>query len=391
MEQRDRKLFNISLKVSVVATALWSGILAVLLSDIINYYTLEGTEEGLMGSMVSTGALIALLTTIFLQGRLKKPQIIIWGGFLASAILIVQGISMPFMLFLLACFTMGFGHGAVDSSQSAFLADLNKGDTARHMGALHGIFGIGGMLTPILLHRLLQHFEWRTIYIIAGLICFVLVAQFAMVTRYMGPRVSVAGRREPKLTLSGLREFFGRTDSVYVLLSIFFGAAAQSGIIIWTIRYVSVFLVSPEIAAICLSIFWITTTISRFGSPMLPMQPSLIVALGAFIAAVAWTIAVLLNHPLGMCVASGIAGLVSGSCIPMMLSEGAAINPEKTGFSTSILMICKTIGQIISPIVVAFVMSLGSMRTGMYVTSILFVLNGIFAALMIRKPAIPRQ
>jgi len=391
MKGRDKKIFNISLKVSVLATALWSGIVAVLLSDIISQYALVGTQEGLMGSMISTGALIALLATIFLQGRLKKTQIIIWGGFLASAVLIIQGIPMPFILFLLACFTMGFGHGAVDSSQSAFLADLNQGDTARHMGALHGIFGIGGMLTPILLHRLLQHFEWRTIYIIAGMICFVLVAQFAVVTRYMGPKVSVASRREPKLTLAGAREFFGSADSVYVLLSIFFGAAAQSGIIIWTIRYVSVSMGSPEIAAICLSIFWITTTISRFGSPMLPMQPSRIVTFGAFIAAVTWAVALLINHPLGMCAASGIAGLVSGSCIPMMLSEGAAINPEKTGFSTSILMICKTIGQIVSPIIVAFVMSLGSMRTGMYVTSVLFVLNGIFAGLMIRKPIIPQK
>ena len=386
MEQRDLKIFNISLKVSVVATALWSGILAVLLNDIISHYSLEGTREGLMGSMISTGALIALLTTIFLQGRLKKTQIIVLGGFMASIVLITQGIPMPFALFLVACFGMGFGHGAVDSSQSAFLADLNRGDTARHMGALHGIFGIGGVMTPILLHALLKQFEWRTIYIIAGVVCLILIAQFAVVTRSMRPRVSVASRREPRLTLEGVREFFGSRNSVLVLLSIFFGAAAQSGIIIWTIRYVSVSLASPETAAICLSIFWITTTISRFGSPMLPLPPSRIVAIGAFASAVVWAGALWINHPLGMCVASGITGLISGSCIPMMLSEGAAVNPEKTGFSTSILMICKTIGQIVSPIVVAFVMSLGSMRTGMYVTSVFFGINGIFAALMIHRP-----
>jgi len=91
----------------------------------------------------------------------------------------------------------------------------------------------------------------------------------------------------------------------------------------------------------------------------------------------------MINQSLGICIACGITGLVSGSCIPMSLSEGAAINPEKTGFSTSILMIFKTIGQILSPIAVAFVMSLGSMQTGMYVTSIFFVINGIFAILMI--------
>lgn len=384
MQERDRKIYNISLKLSVVATALWSGILAVLLNDIIDQYSLVGTREGLMSSMISIGALLALLATIVYQGRFKKTQIIIVGGILASAVLITQGIPMAFAMFLLACFMMGFGHGAVDSCQSAFLADLNPGNTAKHMGALHGIFGIGGVLTPILLHELLKHFQWRAIYVMAGAVCLILIIQFAVVTRYMRPKVSIASRKESKLTWTGMREFFGSKNSYFLLLSIFFGAAAQSGIIVWTIRYVSVSLASPGIAAICLAIFWITTTVSRFASPLLPYQPSQIVALGAFISAVVWAVALIVNQPAVMCVATGIAGLVSGSCIPMTLSEGAAINPEKTGFSTSILMILKTVGQILSPIIVAFIMSLGSMRTGMYATSVFFIINGIFAALMIR-------
>ena len=374
---------------SVVATALWSGTLAVLLSDIINNYSLTGTNEGLMSSMISIGALAALIITILFQSRFKKPYIIIACGFLTTAMLMTKGITMPFVLFLLICFMEGFGHGAVDSTQSAFLADLNHGKTAKHMGALHGIFGIGGVLTPIILHALLKEYQWRTIYIIVGVVCFILIAQFALVTRYMKTRVSVTNRIEPKLTVAGIKEFFGNRYSVFLLFCIFFGAAAQSGIIVWTIRYASVSLNSPEIAAVCLSIFWITTTISRFCSPLLPVRPSVLLAFGAFISAITWTAALVVNQPLGMCVATGITGLVSGSCIPLTLSEGAITNPEKTGFSTNILMTLKTIGQILSPIIVAFVMSLGSMQTGMYMTSAFFVINGIFAVLMIRKRQSP--
>ncbi len=370
---------------SVVATALWSGTLAVLLSDIISTYSLTGTNEGLMSSMISIGALAALIFTIFFQGKIKKPYIIIACGFLTTAMLLTKGIPMPFIMFLMICFFEGFGHGAVDSTQSAFLADLNHGKTSKHMGALHGIFGIGGVLTPIILHALLKSFQWRSIYVIVGVVCFILIAQFAVVTRHIRGRVSVANRVEPKLTLAGIKDFFSNRYSVFLLLCIFFGAAAQSGIIVWTIRYVSVSLNSPEIAAICLSIFWIATTVSRFGSPLLPVRPSILLALGAFISAVTWAVALIINQPLGMCVATGITGLVSGSCIPLSLSEGAIMNPEKTGFSTNILMTLKTVGQILSPIIVAFVMSLGTMQTGMFVTSVFFVINGVFAALMIRK------
>ena len=385
MSPKDLKIYNASLKLSVVATALWSGILAVLLSDIIESYSLSGTREGLMSSMISIGALVALIATILCQGKFKKTQIIIVGGFLASATLLAKSIPMPFTMFLIACFVMGFGHGTADSCQSSFLADLNPGNTSRHMGFLHGIFGIGGVLTPILLQRLLKQFEWRTIYGIVGVACMLLIAQFAFVTHHMKTRVSVASRIEPRLTPADVKAFFRNKFYVYLLCCIIFGAAAQSGIIVWTIRYVFVTFNNPEIAAVCLSVFWIATTISRFCAPLLPLQTSQIMAWGAFISAATWAVALAINLPLAMCIACGITGLASGSCIPMSLSEGAAINPEETGFSTSILMIFKTIAQILSPIIVAFVMSLNDMRTGMVTASVFFAVNGVFAALMIRR------
>lgn len=385
MSERNLKIYNASLKISVVAAALWIGTLAVLLSDIIDSYSLTGTREGLMSSMISIGALAALLALIIFQGKYKKSQVIILCGILASVMLIVKGIPMPFTMFLLACFMMGFGHGAVDSCQSAFLADLNPGNTARHMGALHGLFGVGGVLTPVVLHELLKSFDWRSIYVIAGIVCLILIAQFAAVTRYMKSRISVATHIEPKLTLAGIKGFFGNRYSFFLVFCIFFGAAAQSGIIVWTIRYVSISLGSPETAALCLSVFWVSSTVSRFFCPMLKLAPSQILAYGAFGSAVIWTAALIINQPLGILAACAITGLASGSCIPMTLSEGAEMNAENTGFSTSILMMFKTIAQILSPIIVAFIMSVSSMTTAMYMTSLFFVINGLFAALMIRR------
>lgn len=391
MPNKDIKIYNASLKLSYIATAIWSGTLAVLLSDIINSYSLTGTREGLMSSMISMGALAALFAFIAVQGRLKKPQIITVCGFLASIMLMIKGIPMPFTLFLIACFLMGFGHGAVDSYQSSFVADLNPGNMAKHIGSLHGIFGIGGILTPIVLQRLLTRFDWRTIYVMVGIACMVLIAQFAVVAHYMKSRVSVASRIEPKLTVAGIRKFFGERRNVFLLFCIFFGAAAQSGIIVWTIRYVSVSFGNPEIAAICLFAFWITSTVSRFYAPHLPLQPSQVLAGGAFVSALIWAAALTINLPLAILIACGLTGLMSGCCISMALGEGAAIDPNKAGFSTNILMIFKTIGQVLSPIIVAFTMSLKNMQTGMFVTSVFFVINGVFAALMIRRKGAPSQ
>ena len=386
--QREIRIYNLSLKLSILAVALCMGTLAVLLSDIIDTYTLAATQEGLMSSMISAGAFIALITLVLLQGRFKKPSIIIFCGFLAAAMSAVMGIIMPFTVFLICCLFMGFNSGAMDSYLSAFLADLNQAETAKHMGSLHGIFGLGSIVTPIFLHALLERYDWRVIYYVVGGLSFLIVAQFAIVTAVIGPKVRVAERKESKLTLSGLKAFFSEPYMILTLGSIFFGAAAQSGVIIWTIRYVSVFLQNPELAPICLSAFWVTSTISRFGAPQLPLKPNQILAYGALIAGVAWGAALLIDTPWAICIACAIAGLAAGPCIPMSLSEGASVNLQGTGMATSILMIFKTIAQILSPIILALIMSLSSMQTGMFATCIFFFANFVVGFLMIQKKKI---
>jgi MFS family permease len=371
--------------VSVISTAICSGILVVLLNDIITCYQIKGTQEGLMSSMISVGSLTALFTTIFLQGRFKKANFIIVSGLLATVMMIIQGIPMSFPMFLAAGLLMGYGNGGMDSCQSSFLADLNKEDTPRHMGAMHGIFGIGGVLTPIILKTMLRYYHWRTVYMIVGMVCLLLVVQFAIVTNYLKLRVSVVGKIEPKFSVMGIKKFIANKYTILLLLSLLFGAAAQSGMIVWTIRYVSLYLNSPELAGFCLSVYWIASTVSRFCSPMMPWKPYQFLTFGAITSAIIWALALVINLPIVIFVACILVGLASGSCIPMSLSEGVAINPEQTGISTSMLMIFKSFGQILSPIVVAFMSSMYDMRVGMLITAIFFGINGIFGILMIRE------
>ena len=385
MQKKYLSAYNISLKASIVATALWIGIMAVFLTDIINNYQLLVNQEGLMNSMFSVGALIALVANISLQARFKKSAIIVVFGFIAAGSLLLQGIPMSFMFFLGSCLLMGFGSGAADSCQSALLADLNPEDTAKQMGSLHGIFGVGGVLTPIFLSELAKHFHWRQVYVMTGLIACAFILQFAVVSTRMNKKMTVSEHIEPKLSLADFREALKNKSFVFVLMCIFFGGAAQSGIIVWIIRYVSEFLQNPGIAALCLSVFWVATTLSRFSAPLLPFSPAQVVGVGAILAALVWAAAISLGNSVLICIACGIVGLFTGSCIPMTVSVGAAIFPKATGFSTSMLMIFKTIAQTLSPIMVAFAMESTTTRTGMYLTSIFFILNGLFGLLLVEK------
>lgn len=372
----NNKQYSISLMISAFSTAMATGILSILLNEIIDTFQVSGTKEGLMSSMVSLGSLISLCVIVLLQKKFSKAYLIIGLGLLTIITLLLQGLAGSYIIFLALCFILGFGNGGTDTCQSSFLADLNPSQTSKYMGMLHGLFGLASIVSPLFLRSLLKHNSYRTVYIITGLVSLVFMAQFIFFT-FKNKKTIAEMKPVNKKSSKDISSFFKGKYNIVLLLFIFFGAAAQSGVITWVIRYVSTDLNENTIATVCLSAYWIFATISRFFSPSLPFKPYTIIAGGALISAIAWATAIMSGSSVLICVACGLVGLTSGSCIPMVLSEGANNNRENTGFSTSILMILKTTAQILSPVFIAFFMSITSMKSGMLITATFFLADAI--------------
>ena len=204
---QKKKLYLTSLMVSVVATAIGSGAMGVMLSSIIDAYDLQTAQEGYMSSCISAGALAALLGGILLRGRVSKPAFIFWGGTLMSVMLLLKGTAIPFGVFLAVCTAMGLGMGVMDSFQSAFLADLIPERSAQGLGVLHGIFGVGGFALPLALHRLLAGHGWRQVYVMIGLVCLALMLQFGLASRKMAHDRLFAVKLETSGNFSQIRNF----------------------------------------------------------------------------------------------------------------------------------------------------------------------------------------
>lgn len=379
-----KKLYILSLMLSVVATAIGSGIMGVLLNEIVRGYSLEVFQEGFMSSCISAGALFALFTGIVLRGRIHKYQFISWGGLLMSAMLLLKSIPVSFSTFLALCFVMGIGMGVMDSFQTAFLADLLPENTAKGLGMLHGIFGVGGFALPLILHRLLGSFSWRSIFRMLGIFCLVLIVQFILSTEWMKKEKLIPNKLEKTSGLAQIKNFGKDSYFLVLLVCMFLGAASQNGILVWTVRYVSASLGSLEIAPVCLSIFWIASTVSRIFAPYLPFLPMQIIATGGVISGIAWGLGIWSETPYGVLGACAAAGLASGCCMPMLLNEGAVFNRNNTGLTTSVLMIVKTAGQILCPIFISHLKAAGGVEISMLMIAVLFVADGIAAWAMLR-------
>ncbi len=164
----------------------------------------------------------------------------------------------------------------------------------------------------------------------------------------------------------------------------FLGAAGQNGILVWTVRYVSITLSDQYLAPVCLSLFWIATSVSRIFSPRLPFSSLGILAVGSVLSGIGWGIGVFSNTSPGICIACVAAGMTSGCCIPLLLGIGAEFSRKDTGLVTSMLMFVKTAGQIICPVVIAYIQSIGGLRNAVYMIAPVFIADGSIAFILNR-------
>ena len=86
--------YKVSLLLSVVATALASGMVGNVLSHIVQEYALTNYQNGFVSSCISFGSLAALILGSSLRNRVSKAAFISAGGLLMAVTLILQGLDV---------------------------------------------------------------------------------------------------------------------------------------------------------------------------------------------------------------------------------------------------------------------------------------------------------
>lgn len=138
--------------------------------------------------------------------------------------------SASWPMFLVASGLLGIGGGFVDSSTNTYVA-IRRG--TRAMGAIHGVFGIGAVMGPLLATGLLQGgFSWRVAYGVLALAQTVFVAALWFSARGFG------GRSELNQRMVGAG--FWRTPTVMWSLFVFFVyAGIGMGAGVWAFTYLT--------------------------------------------------------------------------------------------------------------------------------------------------------
>jgi MFS family permease len=339
---------------------------AILINEVVDAFSLQGTDEGLMGSLTSLGFMIALFITILVQGRVKKITILIAAPAVQALMLFFSGFSPTFILFCIGCTFIGFSGGFIDSTANSAIVDVRKHEGTKYLGYLHGLFGVGSLSAPLIFIWVQRYIDWRGIHYSLAVASLAVVVLVFILTRKSKNVQAKQTEREHLFTKKDLLAYLRIRRNVALSLAGFFAMFAIACTTIWIVRYMTLRYNAAELGVLSISVYWVCSTLNRFFlTNFIKRAPMKFFALGAALSTVSLLIGIFSGSPVILCVMMGVFGLCSGHFIPVLVSECAIGYEGRTTFTTSFLMFVMCIARIVSPLMIAFVSTQISLTLGM--------------------------
>jgi len=383
--EHNRKAAKVITFAALTAIFSYSFVVAIP-SALVNYVVYEfglvGAGEGIMASLVNVGFMLSLVIVPIIAGRVQKITIIIFACAMQAVILLAGGFSPTFFIFGTVCVLLGVVAGFIDASSNSVIIDVRKSESPKYLGYLHGLFGVGSLLAPMLFLWLLLFTDWRGIFYFLAAISLLVVLLIYMIVRKSANKEVASETKEHKAELI---EYLRSKRNITLALAGVFVTFSWAGVPVWIVRYMTISFDAADLGAIALSAFWLCATANRFlMSQLVKRAPLKFFVLGSALFAVVLTIGVMSSDAIVLLVAVGLLGFCGGHFVPVLVSECAVGYEGKTGFTTSFIMFVTGISRIIAPLLIAYIATQLSTTFSMLISAITAIIAAFFAILAIR-------
>ena len=380
---RSVKLLTGGVIMTIATYGLLSSYQSVVLNHVVESYHLTGGGQGIMSSFINIGAVAAFLVSPLMQGRIKKTTMMLLGASILVLSFFLLGAGRALAALIFASLLTGIGFGWVDANCNAEMVDLHHDDSAKYLGFLHGGFGVGALIAPILIASLLTLVSWHTVsYLLAGLIGLAAIVFFLLLSNAKKGLPAVVA--EPKLTFAGVKAFLFHRRNALMLLATMLYAISQAGFLVWIVRYMTLQYNAESLGSVALSLYWLFGTISRVFAPKLKVRPLVLILVGVVLTFMFQVAGVLSGSAVVMCIAGAAIGLVSGHCVPMILSVANAENPGNSSLIASSFLISIYATNSISPLLMGALASWTSLNTMMLAPAMSAALAAIVVGILLR-------
>ncbi|MDD3079452.1 MAG: MFS transporter [Paludibacter sp.] len=243
--------------------AMTTDAVGVIIPEVMKKFSLSMTAAGMMHYAPMVAIALAGILLGFLADRFGRKQTIILGLglFAANAFLFLLGNSFSFYLSLMLI--SGISIGVFKSGALALIGDISK-STREHtstMNAVEGFFGVGAIIGPFVVTYLLKSgVDWKWLYVIAGILCIVLII-LALMVKYPETKKSTEEKINLSATLKMLKDPFALGFSVAAFLYV----SVECAVYVWMPTLIKGYAGNAVLfAAYALPVFFILRAGGRF-------------------------------------------------------------------------------------------------------------------------------
>lgn len=354
--------------------AMTTDSVGVIIPEVIKQFHLSMTAAGSFQYATMGGIALAGFFLGFLADRLGRKATIILGltGFAIDAYLFAIGSSFAFFLALLAI--SGLAIGVFKTGALALIGDI-AGSTTEHtslMNTVEGFFGIGSIVGPALLARLLAGgLAWQWLYVIAGTMC-VLLILIASVTKYPATRQTMEEPASVTRSLAMVGDPYALGFSLGEALYV----ATECAVYVWMPT-----LLAKEtgwLAAYSISIFFLLRAGGRFVGAWMLNRVAWTAALTLFSGAIlACFLGAVMGGPGVAAYLLPFSGLFMSVIYPTINSKGiSCFAKSQHGAVSGVLLFFTCVAAAVGPLAMGAVSDrFGGAQAG-------FILATVFAALL---------
>ena len=169
---KKRLLFLGLIYLIFISLGLPDSILGVAWPIMSSEFHVAASSAGVIAMVVSIGTILSSFQTNRLIQKIGVGNLIVCSIFLTVLGLCGFSFSQNFFFLIISAMPLGLGAGAIDTAVNDYVALHYK---AHHMNWLHGFWGIGATLGPIIMGFYLKNQNWRGGYLVLAALQFLLV------------------------------------------------------------------------------------------------------------------------------------------------------------------------------------------------------------------------
>lgn len=375
---------------------LFIGMATVLVPTLMPFITNEFSAAGLtlaaIGLIVPAGAAGGIVGTLLAgvgSDILGRRRLVWLAALLLAAALALAAGATHWLLFILGLILVSVAQGALSTGINAMIADAKRTARARALNLLHGVYGIGAAVSPLIIGSLIDRgLLWR--WVMGGTSLLWLAYSLVVHQFYRAELLDAPGRIVQPLNLRMLRE--------RPFLALFLIAFAYNGVAVSLLTWIAVFTqesagFSTFASMSMISVFYVALTTGRFVCAVVAERLGYAgtLLLLAFGITLTYPLVVLGSEPLVVGAGVFLTGLSLSGLFPTTLADGARRYSAQTGIVTGTLNVALTLGSVVPPLWTAIVAGMAGLQVALGVNYGLVLLLIVLAWYLGRSEAHPSE